>query len=285
MNRFQFMLALAVMAGGSVGGSFLAVQAMQPEIAQAQEKKVVSGSEFRLVDDNGKLRSLMTVDKNGDLLFTMLDAQEKVRMTQSVGNDGSSAVVLSAADGKPRMSLTSDSKQPGAFTVFDSKGDAAAVLAIGSDDFPMLTLNRDKNSVLTGITKDGKGLIAMSDGAGQYFSVTGGGDMASALMLNHTGSGSSMMMTSMNDGTMQLSLKEKDALLSFLTAGAGKTSAFQLEHSEGSVVYLQAQKNGSSVAQMGSGAAYTRVMQNKDGSAEYAIIKDKKYAWKETGSK
>src|SRR5687768_5420434 len=117
MNRKQFVIALAVMGVMSLAGSFGAIYMLQGGPVNAAADNVVSGSEFRLVDGKGKLRSLMTVDKEGDLPFTMLDAKENVRMTQTVGNDGSASIVLSNSEGKPRMSLTSSADQPGAFTV------------------------------------------------------------------------------------------------------------------------------------------------------------------------
>ncbi|MCA8937694.1 MAG: hypothetical protein KDB68_15975, partial [Planctomycetes bacterium] len=116
MNRMQFVTTLAVMGVMSLAGSFIAATIMQatPAGAQADGDKVIT-SEFQLKDKNGKLRALMKVDDGGDLLFTLLDANEKVRITQSVGNDGSGAVIVSDSKGRPRMSLTSSESDPGAF--------------------------------------------------------------------------------------------------------------------------------------------------------------------------
>jgi hypothetical protein len=283
MNTKQFLAALSVIAVMSLAGSFSAVYLLQGEPVQAQDKKAVTGSEYRLVDGNGKLRSLLSVDKNNNVLFTLLDANEKVRMSQTVGNDGGAAIVLNTADGKPRMSLTSDSGQPGAFTVFDSKGDAAALLAVGEEDFPTLTLMRGKTSVLAGITSKGNGVFALSDEGGQFFSATGGGDMPSTVMLNNNKAGTGTMLTNGNDGIMQLSMTEKDKLLAFLMAGGGKSGAFQLEHVSGSIVRLQAQSSGHSLIQLGGGENYARIMRYQDGAGEFAIIKEKKFAWKEEG--
>jgi hypothetical protein len=282
MNRKQFVIALAVMGVMSLAGSFGAVYMLQGGPVNAAADNVVSGSEFRLVDGKGKLRSLMTVDKEGDLLFTMLDAKENVRMTQTVGNDGSASIVLSNSEGKPRMSLTSSADQPGAFTVFDSKGQASAVLAIGSDDFPLLTISREGSSTIMGINKGGKGLLALSDAAGQYFTVTGGGDDPSTMMLNNNKAGTGIMLTGLKDGQMQLAMKEKDNLLAFLLAGGGNPTALQMDNT-GSSVKLQAQDGGVSLMQLGVGDDYARVMRNNDGSCEYAIVKKKTYAWKESG--
>jgi hypothetical protein len=219
MNRKQFVVALAVMGFMSLAGSFGAVFLLQGETVHAADDGVVKGSEFRLMDSNGKLRSLISVGDNGDVLFTMLDAKENVRLSQTVGNDGSAALVINAAGGKPRMSLTSSAEQPGAFTVFDSKGDAAAVLAIGEDDFPLMTLKRDGAMALMGIQKGGKGLIGLGDAAGKYFSVTGGGEDPTSIMLSQNSAGANIMLTALKTGQMQLSLKEKDELLAFLIAG------------------------------------------------------------------
>jgi hypothetical protein len=282
MNRKQFVIALAVMGAMSLAGSFGAVYLLQGEPVQAAADSIVTGSEFRLVDGNGKLRTLITVDKEGDVLFTMLDAKENVRLSQTVGNDGSSAILLNTAEGKPRMSLTSSGDQPGAFTVFDSKGEAAAVLAIGGDDFPLLTISREGSSTILGINKGGKGLLALSDSAGQYFTVTGGGDDPSSIMLNNNKAGTGIMLTAVKDGLMQLAMKEKEELLAFLLAGGGNPTALELDN-EGSSVKLQAQDSGVSLMQLGVGDDYARVMRNKDGSCEYAIVKKKTYAWQQTG--
>lgn len=282
MNRKQFVVALAVMGFMSLAGSFGAVYMLQGDTVHAADNGVVSGSEFRLVDKNGKLRTLLTVGDDGDVLMTMLDAKENVRLSQTVGNDGSAALVINSAGGKPRMSLTSGGDQPGAFTVFDSKGEAAAVLAIGQDDFPLMTLTRDGAMALMGIQKGGKGLFGLGDAGGKYFTVTGGGDDPTSIMLSNNTAGTNILLTAMKSGQMQLSLKEKDELLAFLLAGGGNVSALQMDN-ENASVKLQAQSGGVSLMQLGVGDDYARVMRSNDGSSEFAIIKKKSYAWKEVG--
>jgi hypothetical protein len=179
------------------------------------------------------------------------------------------------------MSLTSTADQPGAFTVFDSKGNAAAVLAIGEDDFPLMTLTREGAMALLGIQKGGKGLIGLGDAQGKYFTVTGGGDDPTSIMLSNNAAGTDIILTAMKSGQMQLSMKQKDDLLAFLLAGGGNVTALQMDN-KGSSVKLQAQDGGTSLMQLGVGDDYARVMHGSEGT-EYAIVKGKKYAWKQDG--
>ena len=294
MNRMQFVTTLAVMGVMSLAGSFIAATIMQatPAGAQADGDKVIT-SEFQLKDKNGKLRALMKVDDGGDLLFTLLDANEKVRITQSVGNDGSGAVIVSDSKGRPRMSLTSSESDPGAFSVFDSNGEPAALLAVGKGDFPMMTLKAPTGQAILGIQSDGSGLLTLSEISGEgdekdsnsYFSVVGGKGVPSVMLLENARGKGEIQLVASDDGSNILSLRENKEMRCFLSSGAGDTTAFQLDNGSGSKVYIQAQKSGTALMQLNGGENYVRSMSNKDGTAEFAVIKKKQFAWKETGEK
>jgi hypothetical protein len=290
MNRTQFLLSLSVMAVMSLAGSFLAVYVLgsgEPLSAQEGTDKVVT-SEFQLKDSKGKLRALMKVDDEGELLFTLLDAKEQVRITQRVENNGAGAIVISDNNGRPRMSLTSDSDTAGAFSVFDAKGEPAALLAVGSGDFPMLTLKAPSGQAILGIQPNGTGVLNLgSIGAegekGDYFSVVGGAKAPTAMILRNAQGGGEVQLTAAADGNTILSIREKGETRCLLSSGAGGTTAMQLHNGSGSTVYMQAQKSGAAVMQLNGGENYLRAMSNGDGTAEYAIVKEKKFAWKETG--
>lgn len=269
----------------SLAGSFIAAVVMQNDVhAQDGDDGIVECKEFRLKDNKGKLRALMKVDNtSGDLLFTLLDQNEKARITQSVGNDGSSDMVLSDEKGRPRMSLTSGEDSGGAFSVFNKDGEAAAVLAVGKGNYPLLTLQGAKGRAIFGIEDSGNGLISLAEGDSRYFSVVGGPDQPSVMMIeNEAGKGMLQLMAD-KDGIVQSSIKQGGELKYFIRAGKDEGTSMQIDNTSGSKVYIQAQKNGTALLQLNGGESYARAMSNSDGSAEIAIIKEKKYAWKATG--
>lgn len=287
------MFGLFVVGAMSLCGSFLAAFVLQsddPLHAQEDGDKVVT-SELQLKDDDGKLRALMSVDDNGDVLFALLDANEQVRITQSVGNDGSSGVIIIDDKGNKRMALTSDEKNDGAFSVFDSEGEPAAVLAVADGNFPMLSLRGPTGEALLGIENDGTGIFAMSAnsaesetaGGGRYFSVVGGAGEDSVLMLENKAGSGMYQVVSDPDGVVQESINQGGELRYFVRTGKDEGTSLQLDNPGGSRVYLQAQKGGRSLMQLNGGESYLRAMSNGDGSGEFAIIKKKAFAWKETG--
>lgn len=163
MNRSQFLMSFAFMGMMSLVGSFIAVYALQGEPVQAQDAKAgpVKGTEFQLVDKDGNVRADLSLDEDGEVMFTMIDT-----------------------DGKGRIQLNSGGKRA-YMALLDNKGVVRYI--VGQDDEMVMQTFADdkgKNRTLHSFKNNGDTLLSFNDAEGKpLVSLTGGPGAASTLIL------------------------------------------------------------------------------------------------------
>lgn len=163
MNRTQFMLSFAFMGVMSLAGSFLAVYALQGNDVQAQKDAAgpVSGTKFQLVDKDGNIRADLSLDEDGEVMFTMIDTE-----------------------GKGRVQLNSGGKRA-YMALLDNKGMVRYI--VGQDDTTVMQTFADgkgKNRMIQSFKNSGEAVMSFIDAEGEaLMSLTGGPDAASTLIL------------------------------------------------------------------------------------------------------
>lgn len=198
MNRMQFMMSLAFMGMMSLVGSFVAVYALQGDKVHAQEEKVgpVKGTEFQLVDKEGNVRADLSLDEDGEVMFTLIDT-----------------------DGKGRIQLNSGGKRA-YMALLDNKGMVRYI--VGQDEEMVLQTFADekgKNRTLQSFKNNGQTLFSFNDADGTpLLSLTGGPGDASTLLLTAP-EGKNQVTLFAKDDQSSLSMNAGDG--SILTAVLG----------------------------------------------------------------
>ena len=191
MNRMQFMMSLAFMGMMSLVGSFVAVYTLQGEPVQAQEDNVgaIKGTAFQLVDKDGNVRADLSLDEDGEVMFTMIDTEGKGRIQLNsggkraymalldnegtvryiVGQDSDGTVMQTFADNKGNNRLMHSFKDNGdtLISFLNAEGKAAMSLTAGAKDAStlILTAPEGKNQV-TMFAKDDQSSLQMNAGDG-----------------------------------------------------------------------------------------------------------------------
>ncbi len=231
MTKVQFVMMLGFAGFMSMAGGFAATMLMggstvnaSPSMSVGGAGETVTASKFVLMDNKGKLRGMFIVSDDGDVTFAMLDKNEKPRISQLVSDDTAS-VVISDRRTKPRISLTTGGREhPGAVSVFDSRERPAALLAVGENNFPLMTLTRDgKICNVMGVNKDGQSVISLSHPEGGSCNLVAGKDTPSAIELTHPANGSKIDIQAQEEGNAVIQLKTANKIRAqFMTDSSGK---------------------------------------------------------------
>ncbi|MBZ0137664.1 MAG: hypothetical protein K8I27_14965 [Planctomycetes bacterium] len=192
MNRMQFMLSLGFMGMMSLVGSFIAVFALQGEPVQAQKDAAgpVRGTEFQLVDKDGNVRADLSLDDDGEVMFTMTDTGGKGRvqlnsggkraymallddkgMVRYIVGQDDTTVMQTFADGKGNNRMIQSFKNSGELVMsfIDPEGEALMSLTAGPEAASTLILTdpTGKNRV-TMFAKDDQSSLNMNAGDGNF---------------------------------------------------------------------------------------------------------------------
>jgi len=283
MTRVQFVVGLCVVSMMALAGGFLGIVALgSGGVLQAQEaRNVIETNEIRLRGPDGKLRALFTVDDEHNVLFTMLDRDEKIRITQMVsGTEDEGSVVIHGQDGKPRISLTSSGTQASSVSLFDDEGEIGAMLALADGKYPALGFSSGGQDVgKFAYTQEGGFFNIASPGHETGISMAAGED--SVMRFNNGKGGNAFLINTRANGQMLWSMTEKEKLLAFTIAGGETGTYLQLDSPQnGGSIQLQAQRNGRALMQLENGEHYIRAMQNADGTSEISKIAEGRYRWR-----
>jgi len=103
MTTVRFLLLLATVFLGSLGGGFLAGWWFTPASAQAQKANGVNAEEFLLLDPAGKARAGLGLDSNGEvgLILTSRDGNR----TLALSPDDAKAIKLTDRSGRMLLAL------------------------------------------------------------------------------------------------------------------------------------------------------------------------------------
>lgn len=152
MNRMQFMMSLAFMGMMSLVGSFVAVHALQGEPVQAQEDKAgtVKGTKFQLVDKEGNVRADLSLDEDGEVMFTMIDTDGKGRIQL---NSGGKRAYMALLDNEGRVRYLVGQDEGNVLQTFtDAKGKNRLIQNFKEDGETLLSFNSEDGTPLMSLT-------------------------------------------------------------------------------------------------------------------------------------
>lgn len=99
--------------------------AQVPSEAQQSVTPVVRTRAFELVDENGKIRAQIDIEKTGEVVFRLRDETGTIRSKYAAGKDGSG---LSLMDDRTEATIQIRANQiGGSMMVFDRKGNKTEV--------------------------------------------------------------------------------------------------------------------------------------------------------------
>jgi hypothetical protein len=107
MTRLQFaLLTLFAVVAGALSGMITTRLS-----GQGQRRATIEAKEFRVVDDDGRLRARLGVEPDGGIWLSLADNQGSARMWTGVTTDGTAMVSLRDRMGKPRLFIQADDEQ------------------------------------------------------------------------------------------------------------------------------------------------------------------------------
>jgi len=109
---------------------------------QASTNKIVTASEFRLVDTTGKVRGTFLTNAEGQTMISLTDPSGKLYTSLGTGTEGSS-LLLTNADGKTWASLSASANKFGGLHLYGSAGEIH--IAVDGEAGPSLRVE-DKDS-------------------------------------------------------------------------------------------------------------------------------------------
>lgn len=219
MSKVQFLLVLGFAGVMSLAGSFLAVNTLMggkvnasPSIAVGGAGESVLASKFVLTDKDGNVRGLFICDDEGDVTFSILDKKQNPRITQALTGQ-EAGLVFTDRRLKKRMSLTTGGRDhPGAFCVYDNNDTPAAVLAVGENNFPLMTLLKGGTICNTlGVNANGQSVISLNHPEGGSCTVVAGKNSPSQIDLVHPG-GATIQMFANTNGAAGIELEHKEKI-------------------------------------------------------------------------
>ncbi len=138
MNRSQFWLALVVIGLAGLVGGALSNWLLQSQ-AQAGTSKLLTGTELRLLDENGRTRALLSLMRGKPRLI-MTDENGEFRIEIGMAAGGEPGLWLRDQDGRARIGLTlSNSGEPN-LHFMDAGGSKRAAIRLNSDGSPAFFL-------------------------------------------------------------------------------------------------------------------------------------------------
>lgn len=126
------------------------------------DKKIVTAEEFRLVDEKGKSRAVITMRGGGEPVLGFFGKDGRRRAIFGMRDDGTPAIGLYDKKGKERIKLVMDSDGSPAIRLSDEKGGNRVEVEVNSNGEPSITL----------LDGDGKKLAAIVVQKGQTASLS-----------------------------------------------------------------------------------------------------------------
>lgn len=134
-RRFRRTGTVVLMAVVAIGAGLLATSCTADK--DAAQPKVVTGTEFRLVDDKGVARAVLAME-NGAPLLRFLDEKGKSRAVVGLQEYGPS-LFFARSNGKPGTSIGVGPNGP-AMAFGDSAGNMRILLTVDSTGAPKVML-------------------------------------------------------------------------------------------------------------------------------------------------
>lgn len=226
MTRARFLISLAVMAGFSMaGGALASLLVLRAPLARAQEAPgIVSATEIHLVDADGKRRASLNVAEGGEVLFSMMDAQQRPRVQLAAGAAKGSLGLLDER-GTPRCTLSrteTDDRVTLAFA--DEAGEARTLCALTAAGDSLLSFQGRRGAkwltLLAGPER--ASTLALQDPKSEQTVVTFAGQGQASLQLSDRKGNGAYQTSVLGDGRSLIALSSGgDTRLRAMLAGDG----------------------------------------------------------------
>jgi hypothetical protein len=143
MTRRQYMSVLLVAAiTGLLGGGLMNWFGSRVDRAIAEPSRMVTASEFRLIDGDGRTRALLSLLRGKPRLI-MTDEKGEFRIELGLGVDGQPALWLRDQDGKARAQIGLTGTGSPGLELTDGRGRNRTSLGLASNGEPSLLLRDD----------------------------------------------------------------------------------------------------------------------------------------------
>ncbi|MGL4208330.1 MAG: hypothetical protein ACRCTY_02970 [Candidatus Adiutrix sp.] len=135
-----FCLLAAFVAG--IFGSFIGSWLLSAMPAAADSSKALIAGEFRLADESGRTRLLLTLVRGKPRLF-MLDDSGEYRLEMGLGESGEPHLWLRDQDGAAKIQVALTAKGRPAFRLADHKNRERVILGLSDEGAPTMILRDD----------------------------------------------------------------------------------------------------------------------------------------------
>ena len=141
------LIAALALVGGLIGGVVSSQFLMgKPAFAKKKSQKVVEAEEFRLVDENGKLRAKLA--QNPKLVgFGLVDKKRNLRLVLNAVESGSTHLKMYDPGMKERVSVMLTEDGMPLLDLRDRNGKAGLSLRLADGDTPILEFRDRDNKV------------------------------------------------------------------------------------------------------------------------------------------
>ncbi len=139
MNKTLWLYGVLVFAGGLIGGALTSGVCRSRTVAAAPPvtnndtsapRRIVSASEFVVLDAAGKARARIDVNKDGQAGFAMYDSDSHARAQIVIDNQGAPSVRLYDTSNKLRLSLEISTDGVPTVRLMDTSDRARAVIGV-----------------------------------------------------------------------------------------------------------------------------------------------------------
>ena len=186
MTRRQFVVALVVVAVGSVvGGSLTDILRGPPAHAQANAHDVIYARDFRLVDENGETRGMMAVVPDAGPSIMLFDGEGRATISIATFDDGKPHIALYGEPKDPRIALQVDGEDTAALTMTDEQGIPRLTMSASLDETAVSLHDQEAAPVTEWVVGDRDAYLTMSDAEGRIrmmLSKSQDGDASMGLM-------------------------------------------------------------------------------------------------------
>jgi len=134
----NWLLVVSIVAAGLIGGA-LSNYLLMGTTSVAQERKVISAEEFRLVDAQGRTLADLAVGSKGDVLLGFYGSDGIRRAGFGLSAEGPPVLRLRDEKGRPRAKITLLSDGRPTVRIYDEKGDVRAILGAVNLETPETT--------------------------------------------------------------------------------------------------------------------------------------------------
>ncbi len=178
---------------------------------EVSRHKVVEAESFRLVNERGEPRALLTTNDDQPNLILM-DGQQDLRAMLSLGSAGAPTLAFMDSEGKPRVRLAIGSDDSPALDFIDGDGELRFRVTLHEGGRPSITLVDETGEPRASMQQnpDGQHVMGLTDSNGQARAVLGVEQDGSASFALRDEAGENRIHLLSSDGYQAVTLSDGD---------------------------------------------------------------------------